>query len=261
MQMSFDMTWILTVILLSVRVAVVIYASPLDAMGRIPSRIRLFLSLALAVLLSSTVDLSSIDLPESSLGLALMMINEAVLGLVLAFSVHCAFAVFDVAGRLIDFQAGLGAASILNPATNASEPLFGTVFILLATLVFFLTDGHHLFLEGLAFSVQKVPPGQMLGGLDMAVAMHDLGLMFSLGLVLAAPVLACLLLMEVGIAVMARTMPQMNVYFLFLPLKVAVGLLMTALSLKFLSPLFLQVFTSLFQSWDTILATGAANHG
>ena len=254
MQFSFDLTWLLTVALLSVRLAIVLFASPLDAFGRVPARVRVFFTIALAVFMASLAGVSKPALPGTGIELAVMVLNEVVLGIAMALAVHLAFAAFDLAGRLIDFQSGLGAASLINPATNAAEPLFGTVLMLLATLVFFLADGHHLFLQGLVFSLQMIPPGQPLPALDLPLVMHHLGLMFGLGLVLAAPVLACLLLVDIGIAVMARTMPQMNVYFLFLPLKVFLGLALTAMTLKYLSPLFLQVFTSLFRHWEATVS-------
>ncbi|WP_431688989.1 flagellar biosynthetic protein FliR [Hahella sp. NBU794] len=253
MHFTIDLSWAWAWWLLSIRLALVVMASPFDMFGRLPGRIRFFLVFALALLMVRFSPTAGAQLPSSIVEMALACANELVLGLAMALGLHAAFTVFQIAGRLIDFQSGFGAANIMNPATNSAEPLMGTILLFFATFVFFSMDAHHMVIKGLAYSVAQVPPGSGLARMDFNGAMKQVGLMFSFAMVLAAPVLAVLFLLDVGVAVMARTMPQMNVYFLFLPLKVALGIGVTALSLKYLTPLIGEVFISIFRYWSGML--------
>ena len=158
-----------------------------------------------------------------------------------------------LAGQLLDSQTGFAAANILNPTTSAPEPILGALLQLLAVALFFLMDFHHLMLQGIAYSFAAVPLGAGLEGFSIGLALQQFGLMFSYGLMLAAPAVMGLLVVDIGVAMMSRTMPQMNIYFVTLPLKIFLGLALTALSLKYLLPLIRTMFTDIFQYWDRII--------
>ncbi|OZG74856.1 flagellar biosynthesis pathway protein FliR [Hahella sp. CCB-MM4] len=253
MTFQFDMGWIWSVALLSVRMSTIFYLSVLDLFGRVPGRFRLMLIVVLSALLISANFSAVTPMPETLIEMLLGLTGELVLSVMLVLGLHAAFSAFQVAGRMIDFQSGFGAASLLNPATNSADPLIGTLLLFVAAFVFFSVDGHHLLLKGLVFSVQQVPLGSWGGGMNFSAVLHHYGLMFLLGMTIAAPVLAVLFFVDAGLAVMGKTMPQMNVYFIFLPLKVALGIGMTALSLKYMMPLISEVISSVFRYWDQVI--------
>jgi flagellar biosynthetic protein FliR len=165
------------------------------------------------------------------------------------------FAAFLLGGRIVDFQMGFGVAGLIDPATRTQAPLIGTILNLIAIMVFYTLDGHHYLLRGLAFSVEKIPPGAWLGDFDLAVVIAHFGAMFSFAIAIVAPVIFSILLLDVGLAVMARTMPQMNVFIVSLPLKIFTGLSVTALSMHTFTPLMEKIFEAMFVFWQNILGT------
>ena len=167
------------------------------------------------------------------LHLVLMGARELLLGLALSFAVVLPSAALDFAGRLIDMQAGFGAASLLNPATQAPEALVGRALSLTAIAVFFSTGLDRTLVRGLLASVSIVPLG---GGYALAgdgTLLSLLGAQFLLGFTIVAPVMIGLFAIDLAVTLASRSMPQANVYFLALPLKIGAALLLLAITLRY----------------------------
>ncbi|WP_158643449.1 flagellar biosynthetic protein FliR [Ketobacter alkanivorans] len=253
MNISVEINAILTVLLLATRMGVLMFATPIDAFGRVPSQVKLYLVLALAFLLVYAIQIPLVEAPASAFGVGLMFVKEVTLGLVMAFGMYTAFAAFMVAGRLLDFQSGFGAANLFNPTTNDQNPLLGTLLSLFATLIFFLSDFHHLLVKGIVYSISMSPLGEGLSTLSVSEIVSQFGVTFTNGVILVAPVVGLMLFVDAGIAVMSRTMPQMNVYFLFLPLKVGLGLVLLAVTLPYMFPLIERTIDTSFRFWQQAL--------
>lgn len=259
MTVELNIEWLVALILLTVRLGAVFFASPFDAMGRLPARIRVYMTLGLAFTLLMANQPPLAPLPATISGLVGAGVFELFLGLAMAFGFYCAFGSIMVAGRVLDFQAGFGAAQLLNPATNASNPLFGTVFSLLAVVLFFLSDAYLWAIKGFAFGLQMVPVGHAtLQQMPWEILLAQFGINYSFGLILCAPVVAVLLLVDTGIAVMGRTMPAMNVYFLFLPLKIGIALALTAIATLHMGPVFEALFRGVFDFWQSLFVSMSA---
>ena len=252
MIITLDPSGIMAFMLVSLRLAVVMFATPLDAFGKVPAHVRLFWTLGFGFLLASGMDISAVAI-DSLVQLAMAALHEVVIGLVLAFGLYTAFGAFQLAGRLVDFQAGFGAATLFDPATNEQNPLIGTLLVMLAAVLFFTTEMHHLMLKGIQFSFEMRPVGSPVLALALPELVQQFGSMFTLGVMLAAPVIGILMLVDAGVAIMAKTMPQMNVYFLFLPLKALLCLLALAWILPMLRPLMLVVMNGSYEFWEKVL--------
>jgi flagellar biosynthetic protein FliR len=179
--------------------------------------------------------------------------NELVVGGVLAFGVFAAFGAFSVAGKILDVQTGFGIGTVYDPVTRAGAPLFATMLNMLGAVMFFSVDGHHAFLRGLAFSLERVPPGSPLGGMAADAMLQQFGLMFSLGVALIIPVVLCLLLTETGLAFVSRVLPQMNVFVVGVPVKIVVGIALLALTVVTMGPAMGRVYASIFSYWQKVL--------
>jgi flagellar biosynthetic protein FliR len=169
-------------------------------------------------------------------------------------SFYAAFAVFQIAGQLIDTQMGLNSLAILNPADHSHEPLSGHLLGMLALLFFFATNGHHGLIQGLAYSFHAIPPGKLALFNDFNTLIEQFSLMFCLSLMFASPVAIGLLLVDLSAAILTRNMPQLSTYFLTLPIKILFGFFLLALSLNYLSPLTERLFKLCFQSWQELMA-------
>lgn len=252
MIITLDPSGVMAFMLVSLRLAVVMFATPLDAFGKVPARVRLFWTLGFGFLLTSGMDISAVAI-DSLVQLAMAALHEVVIGLVLAFGLYTAFGAFQLAGRLVDFQAGFGAATLFDPATNEQNPLIGTLLVMLAAVLFFTTEMHHLMLKGIQFSFEMRPVGSPVLALELPELVRQFGSMFTLGVMLSAPVIGILMLVDAGVSIMAKTMPQMNVYFLFLPLKALLCLLALAWILPLLRPLMLVVMNGSYEFWEKVL--------
>jgi flagellar biosynthetic protein FliR len=253
MRLTIDTALIFTVLLVSVRLSGLFLLTPLFALADIPARIRVLLVVALALFLVLVVPGVPRAVPLATGGVFEAILAEAVTGALLAFGVMAAFAAFQFGGRVIDFQMGFGVATLIDPATRTQAPMLGSILNMMAVITFFLMDGHHVLMRGLAASLQMLPPGQSVLSAGAGPLVAQFGVMFTFGLAVVAPVLIALLMLDVGLAVAARTMPQVNMFILGIPLKILVGLMVLAVSLNYMAPLLRRVYESIFVYWDALL--------
>ena len=253
MNITADIQWIVSVLLASVRIGAVFLFSPIFASMRAPARIRVMFVLGLAIIIVGSLNLSPVNTPSGLYELIHYSIYELITGLVMAFGVFAAFGAFVLGGRILDFQMGFGVANLIDPATNTQTAMMGVILNLIAVMAFFMVDGHHMILRGLAYSFEKIPLGAGLSELRMDLIVQQFGYMFIYALMAVAPALFAILLLDIGLGVMARTMPQVNIFFVSIPLKIFVGLTMTAISMRYIWPYMEKVFYSIFTFWDEAL--------
>lgn len=252
MRLGLDLAAWSAVLLVALRVGPMFVLTPALGSGMVPVRIRMLIGLALSVALAYGLGVGGASGPAGGPAagpvepgaLLSAAASEALLGAALAFGVLAAFAAFQFGGRLLDLQIGFGIATLIDPSTRAQAPLLGSVLQTLAVCLFFLLDLHHELVRLLAWSLRHVPPGTPLPALDVSAVAAQFGVVFSMGLVLVGPAVVMLLLFDIGLAALARTMPQMNVFIVGMPIKVVVGLLMLALSMRHLLPAVVRVFDS-----------------
>jgi len=252
MEIRADTSFLLTVLLVSIRVGAVLVLTPLFAVGEVPVRVRVLLAFGLAVVLTSVVPMPAVAAPLGLGGLAQAAALELATGGLLAFGVMAPLAALSFGGRILDFQLGFGVAGLVDPATRTQAPLIGTLLQMLGVTTFFLLNGHHLLVRGLAATLRRLPPGAALPALDGERLVAQFGLVFAFGVVAVAPALVTLLLLDVGMAVAARTMPQVNMFILGIPIKVMVGLSVLAVSMHYAGPLLERIYTSMFGYWDAV---------
>jgi flagellar biosynthetic protein FliR len=237
--------------LLAARVAAATVLTPVFGPSQIPAPVRVIIALSLSAFLILAVPVSMPSI-NTATDLAVAMLGELLIGMSLAFGFLVAYAATQIAGRVLDIQLGYGAASVLNPTTQTPAPLIGTVFGMAAVAVFLGMDGHHVLIRALALSVETYPPGQLATGIDILELLNFSGAMFTFGLALAAPVMLSLLLADIALAVMARSMPQLNVFILSFSVKIVLGLIGLAMSVKFSGATLTLLFESTYRAWDSV---------
>jgi flagellar biosynthesis protein FliR len=184
---------------------------------------------------------------QNPVGLMLACGSELLIGLTFGLAILLPQAAIGMSARLADTQAGLSAASLFNPSgQHEPESMFGTIVLLAATVLFFTLDLHLLLFQALTASVRVMPLGMMALHLDMDAFMAMVGTSFMLGVAVVAPVILGLFAVDVGVAYATRSMPQANVYFLALPLKVAIALLLLAMTLAFAPTLIGRLYQDAF---------------
>jgi len=249
LSLGLDPRWLSAVFLLSLRLGPLFVLAPVFGTVDFPVRLRVMLVFAFALLMVSAAGSAGSPLPLDAGALLSAAAAELLIGSALGFGLLAAFGAFQLGGRLLDIQIGFGVATLFDPTTRNQSPLLGTAFNLLATVLFFAVDGHHAIGRAVAESMQRVPPGAGLSHIGVDAVIAQFGAMFGYALALVAPAMIALLLLDVALAVVARTMPQMNIFIVAMPLKVAVGLFVMALAMRELAPLMQRVFGALPAYW------------
>jgi flagellar biosynthetic protein FliR len=250
--------YLLSVFLLSLRLGALLLLTPLLHAISVPPTARILLVLGLAAALvpglphGSLVPAAVAAQPGVLIAAAAV---EVALGATLALGVFAAFGAISLAGRILDIQIGFGMAQVVDPATQRQIPIINSAFDQVGVLVFFLVNGHHALLRGLVYSLERFPLGRAwsLEAASPIVLKHVAGL-FGLGFALAAPVVFCMLLVDLGLGVLARNLPQMNIFVVGLPIKIVAGL--AALSLWFggMGEAMERIYASIYTTWDAVFA-------
>ncbi|MCL5677315.1 MAG: flagellar biosynthetic protein FliR, partial [Firmicutes bacterium] len=195
-------------------------------------------------------------LPPDLSGWALAALKEVAVGLVMGYVANLVFVAAQVAGGFLDIEVGFGITNIIDPHTGQSLPLVGNFLQLLAFLLFLLTNGHHLLIAALVKSFHVIPVGEAVAGpnaRDALVAMF--GAMFATGVKLAAPVIGALFLANLALGIISRTVPQLNLFVVGLPVKLGAGLLLMAVVMPMYLGILEGLFGRMFADLSRILST------
>lgn len=252
MLVSVQVQWLIATVLIASRLATLLFMTPLFSLARIPARIMVVLTLIFAAGVNNCIEQFSQLVVTDTLEFLLMLLREIWIGLLMAFGVHCAFSAFSFAGRILDLQIGFGVANLLNPSTNEQSPLLGMALMVVGVMTFFVLRGHHWFLRGVIQSYTWFPLGGGWPSHLLKAIAHQFGLMFSFGVALVAPVIVVLLLIDGAMAIAVRTMPQVNIFMLSIPIKIAVGLLVLVSSVPLMRHVFQRIFTAIFSYWAAL---------
>lgn len=196
----------------------------------VPSRVRLAVALVLtAILLPAHEAAYHVDL-RSLAPVLVMLVQEIIVGAVIGISARLALSALQVAGTVIAQQLGLGFVTAVDPTQNEQGVLIGNFLTVLGITLIFATNLHYLVIEALNESYTIFQPGLMPLAGDVAKHVtHIIAVSFRIGIQLSAPFLVFGLLFNVGLGLLARLMPQMQVFFISLPLSILLGLLLLML--------------------------------
>jgi flagellar biosynthetic protein FliR len=221
----------------------------------VPSLVRVIVLLAITLI---AVGAQGVPAPSVGLDEPLAMlegiVGESLLGLSFALAVMLPTAALGFSAHVIDMQSGVAAANLFNPSTHITQALSGTVVQWAATIVFFLSGVHLLLIRGMAASIQLVPLGDGRMMLTPASFAAMLSSQFLLGMMICAPVMLGLFAIDLAVAYASRSMPQANVYFVALPLKVAATFTLLAASLRFAPPLIERLYRNAFDALPALRA-------
>lgn len=226
------------------------------ALLRVPVAIRILLALSLAMWLvagrpdaTTAVVMAGHPLPGLAAG-------ELFVGLAIALSLQLAFAAILWAGRAIDIQAGFGLAMIADPTTQAQMPLAGTVFAYAAAIIFFTMGGAHDLLALWVATLDFMPMGHGIYRGDASALFGLISALFAMGLGLVGVVMLVLFLLDLTIAFMSRTLPQMNVLLLGFQVKSMAMLVTLPIALALSAGLFLRMLRVALGSVPGLLGQG-----
>jgi flagellar biosynthetic protein FliR len=222
--------------LVCLRTGAFLTAIPMLNGASVPVVFRLGLCLAASLLIFPLVKLGPLPLSTDVFTLAVSAAGEILLGLLGGVAVRLIFEGIQLAGELAGYQMGLAIAEVIDPASEDQVAILSQFMSLLATLVFLILNGHHWLIRTLVESYEIIPPvGFQVNGPVLERLTRLTAGMFVTALKAGAPVMVALLLGTVAFGLVARTVPQMNIFVVSMPVNIAVGLLFFGLSLPHLA--------------------------
>lgn len=221
-----------TFALVLVRVTVFLFALPVFGRGVMPTRIRLGLAVACAILLFSLTPVPQWAEEASVFAFGVLAACEIIYGAAIGFSVSFLLYAVTFAARMVERQMGMAIASMVDPSTGIQIGPLSQLYERLAILVLFAVNGHHVLLLLIKHSYSLFPVGSA-PALDVLVAgaLRSAAAAFELGLASAAPVLVLLFALSAVLAILARAVPEINMLLLSMPLRLGLGLGAAALFL------------------------------
>jgi len=215
-----------------VRVGAILMTAPILGSKNLPMQLKIGLTLFIAMLLFQAIPSTGTAFPTHVLSFGVAIGSEVIIGAIIGFSVRIIFAGIQLAGQLLGFQMGFSIVNVMDPVTSEQFSIIAQVKNIMAILVFLSINAHHWFIQAIVSSFQVLPPmGLSFSPILMESILELSNRMFVIALKIGAPLMAILLFTSVALGLIARTVPQINIFIVGFPLKIAVGLIFLGFSL------------------------------
>lgn len=222
-------------VLVLFRMGGVFFTAPVFSYSSFPVRIKVSLAFFLALIIFPTVQLMSIDLPDTIISFGLMVFREIAVGAIIGFLASLLFFVFSFAGMIAERQMALEMATTFSPTTETGGSLTGLLYYLVGAMVFLAINGHHWIIKTLAFSYKAVPlSGFRFMPKITEKIVESFADYFALGVKMAAPFIIVTLIALIIVGVVLKITEQHNLFVLELPMKALVGFILFILSAPFI---------------------------
>jgi len=205
-------------------------------------------AVVLAIVLIPLAEQTPIPPIESVWLLGILAAKELLIGLIIGFFFSLLFSGIRMGGGIIGFQQGLLMANVVDPEAGSQVSIVSEFWVIIATLIFLAIDGHHAIISALADSYKLVPVGTFnFTGPAGEMLIRYTAYAFTIAIKVSAPIMITLFLVSVSLGVVARTVPQMNIFIVGMPLKIGIGFLVMAVAL----PLFHNIINQTMIYLDT----------
>ncbi len=255
--MIIQTTSILILLLIFVRSSGIVFTAPIFGNLQVPTMIRIGLSVYLSVIIDLSVPRTTLlatGVTISDPTIIVLFVQEAFVGVALGIVANFVFYAVQFAGALLDLQIGFSMVSLVNPGfSTPSTPLANLIFILFS-LFFLAVNGDSNVILALLQSYRYVPIGAAhFSGPVANVFLHATITLFTIGVEIAAPVMLAIFLTNIALAVASRAVPQMNVFFIGLPITLFIGLAMVGVMMPALVSLMKEFIFLMDQEINSLL--------
>ena len=220
------------------RVGALVLFVPILGSRQVPSSMKIGFILFLSIAIFPLVEGRPLPDPRGIFDLAIFLISDVTIGLGIAFITRLNFTAVQIAGTVVDFQMGFGVVNVIDPQTDTQVSVTAQFHNIIAVLIFLAVDAHHFIIQAIVESFLIINPAEIsFADITPGYMLHLFSGTFTTAVKIAAPIMAILFFLSVGLGLVARTVPQMNVFIVGFPLQIGVGLLMVGLSISFFSML------------------------
>src|SRR5690625_4200881 len=236
-------------LLIFVRIIAFFVTMPLFSYRTIPNIFKIGLSFFLAIIIFPSVNLEEIVL-DSYVFLLLM---EIIIGLI----AYVILSAVQIAGGFVDFQMGFAIANVVDPQTGAQSPILGQYFYIIALLFLLSVNGHYLVIDGIYNSFDFIAVDQFISFSEQSFAnfvIKTFNTMFIIACQISIPIVVCLFLVDVALGMIARTVPQLNVFVVGLPIKIFVSFVVILIFLSLYIALVRMLFSTMFEVMSNLMS-------
>lgn len=228
-------------LLIFVRMTGLFVTAPIFGRQNLPAYFKIGFAFTTALIMANVIKVDTLIATDSFILYALYIIKEFIVGIVIGYVAYAVFTCIYIAGQIIDMQIGFGMVNVFDPISNIQVPVTANLYFILAMIIFLVTNGHHLLIKALFQSFQLVPLGSAVIGPKMIDNVIDLfQQIFSIGFKIAAPIVAAIIITDVVLGIISKTIPQMNVFILGMPLKILIGIIIVMVTI----PAFIYIVAS-----------------
>ena len=222
-------------LLMLTRISGIFLISPFFGSMNIPMFFRVGIALAMSVVLFPVVD--GLGTPETSPSIIMFgaaVLGELFIGWLIGFVAYISFAAITMAGKVMDMQVGFAVVNVVDPTSGQQIPLIGSFLYNLAVIILLVTNGHHMLIAALVESFRAVPLAGLEANISLALIIANFtGTIFLTGMKIAMPITFAILLTNVGLGILSRTMPQMNIFVVGIPMQLMIGLFVLSMIMPF----------------------------
>lgn len=237
-----------------VRVAAIVFVLPFLESRNVPVLLKVGLAISIAWLLLARINSSPPSLDNSPVAFALGIASEVAIGLIIGLMVKLLFVGVQLAGQLAGFQMGLAIANVMDPSSSLQIPLLSQFLNLFAFMIFLSLNIHYYFIKVLVDGFEIIPfwSAQFDGNLYELI-MKTTANAFTIAIQIGAPVIVALFLTSVALGLIARTVPQMQIFIVAMPVKIIMGLLFLGFSLPYCMSFLKTAFINLSKSIEGLM--------
>ncbi len=235
------------VLLIFLRITSAFIAAPVMGHKAFPMIPKLFLAFLISYMVFLSTNTSGLNVQFSLWWISITALKEIFSGLILGFMLNLVFYGISYAGTLIGFEMGLAIADVFNPAEDTQNNIIGEVIYIGAILIFFLINGHHYIIRGLAQSFQLM----QIGDFSFSKPLYELiighsAAVFIIAVKISSPFIVSFFLVNIAEAILARVIPQMQIFFVSQPLRIGLGFFL----LFALTPLYVYTIKNLLKEYE-----------
>lgn len=230
------------------RIMAIIVHVPVLGGQTIPNQVRIGLGFVLAVVLIPWQPLSGEIEPMGMMSYGIAIGREIVIGTLIGFAADLAFGALQMAGAAMGIGSGFESSQIFNPSMGESGSAFDQIFVMTTMMIFLAINGHHLVLIAIHKTLDVFPLNGSLPVDGLESVMLATSAFIAAGVHLALPVMTALILADLTLGLLARIAPQVQVYFLGLPVKVVVSLLALSLMIAVMFPYIASLFETMAEN-------------
>ena len=222
-------------LLVLTRVTGIFVIAPFFGSLNIPARIRVGVAVAFSFVLFPLVDsYGPVTAPDNVFLYAAAVAGELFVGWLIGFVAYVTFSAIHFAGKVMDMQVGFAMVNVMDPTSGQQIPLIGSFLYNLAVIILLVTNGHHMIIAALVESFRAVPLAGMEPNLSIALLLANFtGGIFVTGMKIAMPITFAILLTNVGLGILSRTMPQMNIFVVGIPMQLMIGIVVLSMIIPF----------------------------